>query len=575
MLYGGVLLFIERRTYLLEKDKQKLEEEVARRTEQIEEDKAVIEKQAEDLKKLDELKSRFFSNVTHELRTPLTLIIGPLKQLLKSESLDTPKARKTLVAIAQNGGQLKQLVEEILDLSRLDAKKLILNKEPVRLRNVLEKWIANFEPEAENRKIKFKLEYDAETNLYLNLDVQKLERIVVNLLSNAFKFSSEGDLITLKVSEENTQMKIEVQDTGFGIHEEDLPNIFQRFYQSKQTNQSLQGGLGIGLSLCDELAKLMKGKISARSKLGHGSTFTLVFPKEKVEGIMTPRGEELYHKPERRDKRKDVIGKTKRKNILIVEDNVQMQEFVKDILDPIANIQIANNGKEALKILHYESADVQLIVSDIMMPEMDGFTLLEVLKMEKRWQMTPMIMLTARADIQDKISALTIGVDDYIVKPFEPDELVARVQNLLTKLDLRNEPIEVDQTKEEIKQEYKISNDVEKVESADIKWLRKVEKIAIKNVSSPNFNVKQFAFEVHLGDRQLSRKLKKLTGMTPGNYFIEVRLQTAKHLLENRAFSTVAEVSNHVGFSTVEYFSRIFKERFGKLPTEYLRNVEN
>ena len=160
---------IKSRTYILEREKRKLENEVAKRTEQIENDKAVIEKQAEDLKKLDELKSRFFSNVTHELRTPLTLIIGPLKQLLKSENLDTPKARKTLAAIAQNGNQLKQLVEEILDLSRLDAGKLILNKEPVRLRNVIERWIINFEPEAENRKIKFKLEYDAETNLYLSL----------------------------------------------------------------------------------------------------------------------------------------------------------------------------------------------------------------------------------------------------------------------------------------------------------------------------------------------------------------------------------------------------------------------
>jgi len=215
-----------------------------------------------------------------------------------------------------------------------------------------------------------------------------------------------------------------VIDTGVGIHAEDLPNIFQRFYQSKQTNQVLQGGLGIGLSLCDELAQLMKGKISATSKLGLGSTFTLIFPKEKVEGII-PRREESYRKPVKVEKRKDIIGIGERKNILIVEDNVQMQEFLKDILEPIANIQIANNGKEALRILHYKSADIHLIVSDVMMPEMDGFTLLEILKLDPQWQMTPIVMLTARADVQDKISALVIGVDDYIVKPFEPDELIA------------------------------------------------------------------------------------------------------------------------------------------------------
>ena len=578
LLYGLGFLFVKRRTYILEKDKQKLEEEVARRTQQIEEDKAVIEQQAEDLKQLDKWKSRFFSNVTHELRTPLTLIIGPLKHLLIAENLDTPKARKTLAAIAQNGDQLKELVEEILDLNRLDANKLKLNKEPVRLRNVIEKWVTNFEPEAENRNIDFKLEYNASTNLYLNIDTQKLERIVINLLSNAFKFTRNGDSISLSVSEETDQIKIEVKDTGLGIHEEDLANIFQRFYQSKYTNRSSQGGLGIGLSLCDELAQLMEGKISVTSKLGFGSTFSLVFPKEKVEGVMSFGNEEAYRKPVKIKKRKTIIGDKKRKNILLVEDNVQMQNFVLNILEPIANIQIANNGKEALQILHYKGTDVQLIITDVMMPEMDGFTLLEVLKMEKRWQMTPIVMLTARADIQDKISALRIGVDDYIVKPFESDELVARVQNLLTKIDLRKEPIEGEQeevlsknTQKEPKAEYQIENEFEEVESADIKWLKKVEQIAIENITSSNFNVTQFAYEVHLGERQLSRKLKKLTGMTPGNYLKEIRLQTARHLLENKAYSTVSEVAHHVGFSTPEYFSRIFKERFGKLPTEYLR----
>ena len=578
LFVGLVRLYFERRTYVLEKDKQKLEEEVARRTEQIEKDKAVIEKQAKDLKQLDELKSRFFANVTHELRTPLTLITGPLQALMQTSKLDA-KTQKILEAIAQNGEQLKRLIEEILDLNRIDAQKLKLHKEPFRLQELVQRWMTNFEPEAENRKIKFKLDYNATNNLYLNMDVQKLESIVTNLLSNAFKFSREGDVISLKVLEENDKIKMEVADTGIGIHEKDLPNVFQRFYQSQYTNRDLQGGLGIGLSLCDELAKLMKGEISVSSRLGFGSTFTLVFPKEKVDRIMSGVDEETQQKFVKIEKRKDIIGIGERKNILLVEDNVQMQKYVQDILEPIANIQIASNGKEALKLLHYKNSDIHLIVSDVMMPEMDGFTLLEILKMEERWQMTPFVMLTARTDIKDKIKALTIGVDDYIFKPFVPDELMARVQNLLTKLDLRNEPIEFDEVdadekQKETRKEYQMENTFEEIESADVKWIKEVEQIAIENITTPNFNVSQFAFKVLLGERQLSRKLKKLTGMTPGNYLKEVRLQTARHLLESRAFSTVAEISNHVGFNTAEYFSRIFKERFGKLPKEYLQRIE-
>ncbi len=571
LLFGLVKAFIKRRTYKLEKDKENLELEVARRTTQIETDKQLIEKQAEELQELDKIKSRFFSNVTHELRTPLTLILGPLQQLLKSGQINSPKVRKTLESIAQNSVALRQLVEEILDLNRLDARKITLNKEPVRLRNVVEKWINNFNPEAENRNINFTLDYNASTNLYLNVDVQKLERIVINLLANAFKYSESEDTIYLRIHEKDNEMQILVEDTGLGIHEDDLPHIFQRFYQTKQAENNLMGGLGIGLALSKELSALMKGEITVESELKKGSTFKFRFPKEIVEGEMVPYAKEPKMIITEAAVKK--VGNTKRKNILVVEDNLGMQSYVIELLDTIANVHKANNGKVALAMLQDEKSNYDIIISDVMMPEMDGFTFLEKARAMNVWKLTPFIFLTARADIQDKIKALRIGVDDYIVKPFEAEELRARVNNLLSKIISREKE---DLKKEETPQKaYEIINKFEGTDSADLKWLKEIEQIAIKNIEAANFNVVQFAFKVHLGERQLGRKLKKLTGMTPGNYLKEVRLQKARHLLENRTFSTVSEVAFHVGFSTPEYFSKIFKKRFGKLPTNYFRNFQD
>ena len=581
LLYVLVKLFIKRRTYVLEKDKRNLEQEVAKRTREIEKDKVLIEKQAEELQQLDEIKSRFFSNVTHELRTPLTLIIGPLQQLIKSENLESSKVRKTLQSVVENGNQLKALVEEILDLNRLDARKLVLNKEPVRLRNVIEKWINNFSPEAENRNIQFKLEYDAITNLYLNLDAHKLERIVTNLLSNAFKYSENGDTIYLRVVEQAEHIKIEVEDTGLGIHPEDQAHIFQRFYQTKQATGNLMGGLGIGLALSKELAELMKGVIQVKSELGVGSNFTFTLPKEKVEGIMTPFIQPKVSSPEK-VKKIERVGSLKRRNVLIVEDNFKMQQFIQELLDPIANLYTANNGKEALAYLESKDSKVDIIVSDVMMPEMDGFTLLKLIKQQKKWQLTPFIFLTARADILDRIEAFTIGVDDYMVKPFEPDDLIARVRNLLVKIEQRSEfqlvegvKVDVVETEENNKnKEFELINDFKESDSAEFRWLKEIEQIAINNAEHSDFNVAQLAFKAHLGERQLGRKLKQATGMTPGNYLKEVRLQKARHLLENKIYGTVSEVSYNVGFTTPEYFSRIFKKRFGKLPTEYIRNKQ-
>ena len=552
-LVGFISFIIRRRTANLLMEKEKLEKEVAHRTKEI-------KQQAEELKKLDEVKTRFFANVTHELRTPLTLIISPLKQLMKTKNLDD-KTMRTLTAIAQNGEQLRILVEEILDLSRYDANKLEVNKRPVHFLAEVRKWATGFDLEAQHRGIDFQLFYQLAIDAHLIVDDQKLKKIVTNLLSNAFKFTQSGDSITLEVAEKQNNIVLKVIDTGQGIHRDDLPHIFQRFFQTKQTGANLHGGLGIGLALSKELSRLIKGQLSVQSTYGLGTTFTLEFPKEisanQIDAFApTPIIIEEYLPSSKNNNFEN--------NILIVEDNIQMRLFIQDLLHSSANTFLAANGKDALKILTQEDADIHLIVSDVMMPEMDGFTLLEKLKGSKKWQLIPVIMLTALSNTADKLKAITIGVDDYLIKPFEAEELIARVNTLLQNIEQRkNIPAKID--------DDEIEKELPQLESADLKWLKNLEEIAFENVTKPNFNVGQLAFKMAISERQFNRRLKKLTGLTPGNYLKEIKLQKARQLLENKVYSTIAEVAYSVGFSTPEYFSKIFKNRFGKSPSDYLK----
>ncbi len=563
-IWVAVKLVSYRRTALLTKRNLELEEVVSRRTEELKRDKEVIEKQAEELQKLDALKTQFFANVTHELRTPLSLIIGPLKHLMNTTQLDE-KTLRSLKAIAQNGETLKDLVEEILDLSRYDLQKLQLNKQPVHFLSKIKKCAAGFDIQAQQREIDFQLLFQLPLDIQLNVDSKKIQKIVTNLLSNAFKFSKCCDRIILNISEHKNEILIQVTDSGPGISEEELPKIFDRFYQSEQNRHEQNGGLGIGLALSRGLAELMGGTLTATSTIGKGSTFTLKFPKEEsfeqivqqkeIETILAGVSDE-----------KPSFNKNKN-TVLIVEDTPGMQVFIQDLLSPHVNTIIANHGIHALQILN-KNDKIDLIISDIMMPEMDGFTLLDKLKSDERFQSIPVIILTALTSKYNKDKAITFGVDDYLIKPFEPEELTARVSSLLENAALRKETFEEEPVSSD---DVDTNPNLPQLESADLKWLKQLETMAFEKVTTPNFKIGQLAFEMAIGERQLNRKVKKITGLTPGNYLKEIKLQKARQLLENKAYSTVSEVSYLIGFSTPQYFSKLYKARFGKLPSDYFK----
>ncbi|MCB0609403.1 MAG: response regulator [Lewinella sp.] len=536
-----------------------------------------ILQQTEALKSLEQLKSRFFANVSHELRTPLTLMLGPVGSLLKRGHWQEADLN-LLQIVRRNGDHLLKLVNEILDLSKLETGRLEVVETPVNFYRFLQPIVAQFSSFNDSEPFKLLFNYQADTGLRLRLDTGKFEKIAYNFLSNATKFTPAGGVIELRVEDMGDQLLIRVSDTGPGIHPDDLPYIFDRFYQSRQPGVQAQGGTGIGLSLCRELAGLLEGEVWAESVYGSGSTFYFRFPKREATGNATlhnepeeapglptespsyPKEPELLPGPNRQSR----SSNGKEPAILIVEDNPDLRKYMESVLAPIYRVRTADNGKAALQLLLEPGSEpVDLIISDLMMPVMDGFQLLETVKSKDRLRHIPFIMLTARADIRVKLRALRIGVDDYLTKPFQEEELLARIENLLHNY---RERLALFSAADQLqKPDIAIHKPV--ISKVDAEWLETVEQLFLTQMADGSLNMDFTAGKLNLSTRHFSRRLKQLTGMTPNHYLQEMRLQKACELLQAGRYATVKEVCYAVGFNDTRYFSDLFEKRFGARPS--------
>jgi signal transduction histidine kinase/DNA-binding response OmpR family regulator len=527
--------------------------------------KATIEKQAVELLRLDEMKSRFFANVSHELRTPLTLILGPLSSLLKSGDLSGRNFTEATLA-QQNSKTLLKLVNEILDLSKLEAGKMQLNETTVSFSPFLRRIVSAFESYAGQKGVELRFENKLHRWLQLSVDEDKITKVLNNLLSNALKFTSRGGFVSVSAEDMDHCIRVSVRDTGRGIDGADLPNIFDRFYQTGQAGAPAEGGTGIGLALCRELATLMKGKVWAESTPGVGSVFYFEFPKHEVLGAAPDVAEVLDRRQEPEfvlfsdHSPADLPAQKTLTRVLVVEDNPSLCAYLKLILSERYSVKTAENGLEALEIL--EKSEIQLIVSDIMMPGMDGFQLLEKLKNDDRYRHIPVIMLTARADIADKLKALRIGVDDYMLKPFDEEELIARTENLCANLRTRKQEIEPEQPE--------LNQHSLRIQAAEYTWLSALEKVVAENLKHPDLTVETLADQLAMSRTQFFREVKRLTGLTPAQYIDEARFRQARMQLEGGQLDSVKAAAYNAGFRQVEHFSRQFKQRFGKYPSEYL-----
>ena len=539
----------------------------------------LIRQQAEQLASLDAAKSRFFANVSHELRTPLTLLLGPIQTLLKGGQLND-KQRQLLQMATQSGKQLEELVAEILDLRKLEMGKMELKTEPTELNVFFRRITAQFESLAQRKGIDFRYEMSGEREAVVEIDLPKFRQVVQNLLSNAFKYTPAGGLVEARLSYRDGRLQLRVADSGAGIHPDDLPHVFDRFFQTTRPDKPAEGGTGIGLALCREYARLFGGAISVESALGRGAVFLVEFPVLSVgnwqlAGADDTEPVQLAGAGERerggegaRELPSVKLGRDEATStILVVEDNPELQDYIRLILSEKYEVVTAENGREALdyllsdtdRQLHLPPGNCHLILSDLMMPVMDGFQLLEQLKSNAATRQIPVIMLTARADLRDKLHALRIGVDDYLLKPFDEEELVVRIENLLRNQVARQEESSTDDDEPSTPAR----------ESEDEEWLDRFENYLQQNLSSDILNVPMIASEFAMSESTLLRQLKRLTGLTPAQYLLEMRLDHARRLLETGDFRSIAQLAAEVGYTDSRSFSRSFKKRFGKLPSEF------
>lgn len=549
-----VLVIFKVRTKRLEKRQKELEKEIKIATTEIVRNKETIEQHVLELQKADEVKTRFYTNITHELRTPLSLIKGPLSSVLKSGQLDE-KNRSFLQTAKEHTKVLQRLVTSLLDLSKLESGTMKIDESAFSLFELTRFIVSNFESYAQQAGIEFLFDYKAGKTMFIKLDKEKLEIILNNLIANAVKFTHNGGTVTVRVYDNENEILISVHDTGVGIQPDELPFIFDRFYQASNTDKIQTGGTGIGLALSLELARLMNGTIMVESIPNKGSCFTLKIPRNEVLGGFIPVAETGKHPNENH-----VFHKTGAK-ILIVEDNTSLSEYLVTIMSEHYQVLCAANGRKAVEILEglSEKDLPHLIISDVMMPEMDGYQLLEYLKSHELFWKIPVIILTARVALQDKLKALRIGVDDYITKPFEEEELLVRIVNLLKHATSRQEELTAHDHEE-----------AHKPALSDQNWLADFEKYIGKNFPDDTFSITKTSAHFAMSESTLLKKVKTLTGLSPVEYLREYRLNMGKELLEKGEKQTIAEVAFAVGFSNAKAFSQSFKVRFGKLPSAYI-----
>jgi DNA-binding response OmpR family regulator/nitrogen-specific signal transduction histidine kinase len=530
---------------------------------------------AKKLHELDMMKLRFYTNISHEIRTPLTLILGPLEKM-KNNMLPPSEIKGHVEVMHRNATQLHQLINQLLDFRKLESGNLKLILTSGDLVSYISEIVSSFDKYAEEKEIELKFN-SLKKRIITNFDTDKVAKIMNNLLSNAFKFTGKGGKISVNLSlvfddsaendqlgnsEVNRLIEITVKDTGIGISESNLEKIFTRFFQVGEG--AAQTGTGIGLALTRELVKLHNGKLFVISKPGKGSKFTVQLP---YEDLNHPEASEHVSSANQKEQEQavsvseDHLGEqivAGQKIMLLVDDNADVRYFIKSHFSSSYQVLEAGNGVEGWDIALKTIPDI--IISDVMMPDMDGFEFCRKIRKDERTSHIPILLLTALGSREHEIEGLSYGADDYITKPFDLVILQTKVENILS-------------VRQSLKQKYtgEILLQPRNVilSSPDERFLNKAITVVEDNIDDPDLDIERFASEIGVSRMQLYRKLNALTEMTVKEFVRSIRLKRAAQLLVQKKLN-ISEVAYAVGFRDLSHFRKCFKQEFGMSASEYV-----
>ncbi len=572
---AGIYGWYRRRTKVLRNQKTILEEEVALRTLQLHTKNQALFQQKEeisqlvtDLKKSNEIRLHFFTNISHELRTPLTLILGPVAALLKDQSL-TANVRNQLAFVQRNSNRLLSLTNELLYIRKLESSSVGLHVERYDLHSAIGTIYSSFRSLAQQKCIDFEYTFEG-GNRWGFVDFEKLTKILNNLLTNAFKYTPHNGMIQLIASCSEGNLSILVGDSGMGISKNDQTKIFERFYRGRTAASKNPDGAGIGLALTKELVLLHKGSIAVQSEPNKGAIFRVTLPilettyekeeKNKYERkTLSEVGSVSASSSSTHGKTPPIKSKTFQTTVLLVEDNLDMQQYIQSILTKTYKVITAFDGNNALEKI--QKSVVDLVVSDVMMPNMNGFELCEKIKNNIETSHIPVLLLTAKTTENSKLTGLGTGADDYVTKPFHADMLLLKIGNIVNTRT---------KFKERFHREALAQPTAIELNKTDEVFLNKAIAVVEAHISDNAFGVAAFCKEMAMSKPVLNKKLTALTDLVPSKFIRHVRLKRAAVLIKNNQGS-IREIMFETGFSNSSYFAKVFKKTFGINPADYLK----
>lgn len=524
----------------------------------------------EKWKEVHELKLKYFTDVSHEFRTPLSLLIAPLEALME-EKIKYPELNKPVETMHFNAKRLLLLINQILEIREIESGYSTIKNQPVYIPYLFEQIVNSFQPLAKKKRIDLQISCSLSGQKPVLTDQDKLEKIIYNLLSNAFKFTPSKGTIEAKLYSEETDQNISytitITDNGIGISREDLPKIFERFFK----NDHSLNGAGIGLSLTKSFVDLMNGTIEVKSEEKKGTAFAVKLQFIKSSEIIETKDESNYQQPvplvNSRKERKQYLENEEdvlktRPLILIVEDNKDLRNYLKEMLSDRYFVQTAKDGKKGLE--KAKKISPELIITDVSMPEMNGLELCHLIKSDPSLSHIPVLILTAKTTDTDRLLGLEAAADDYVTKPFNTTELKARIKSLLKNRQL----VQVRFTEGQIKTD---AND-KILNSKDEEFMTQLDEIIQKQMDNPDLSIDAISEEMHMSRIHLFRKIKQITGSSPTDYVKNKKMDQAASLLRDKKFK-ISEIALMVGYTDVKYFSKMFKTHYSKTPTEFIREL--